>query len=85
MGTSLTPEEVARLLQRRKAQAPDLTPEELVEIDNAEAAAEELARNGRTDRRCLVCSGELVVERAGASYLVRCTKENRVIITSRGI
>ena len=85
MGTSLTTDEVARLLERRKAQSPSLTPDELAEIDNANAAAEELARHGRTDRRCLVCSGELVVEHVGASYLVRCTKENRVILTSRGI
>jgi hypothetical protein len=62
-----------------------LTPQELAEIENALAAAEQIERNGRTDLRCIVCAGELVVERVGASYLVRCTKEDRVIFTSRGI
>jgi hypothetical protein len=63
----------------------ELTPERLAEIENAERAAEELDRFGRTSRRCLVCSGELVVEDKGASYLVRCKSENRIITTSRGI
>jgi hypothetical protein len=62
-----------------------ITPEQLAEIENAESAAEELAQNGRTDLRCLVCSGELVVEHVGASYQVRCQRENRIITTSRGI
>lgn len=62
-----------------------LTPEKLAEIDNADRAAEELAYYGETEVRCLVCSGELVVETIGSSYLVRCKQENRVITTSRGI
>lgn len=62
-----------------------ITPEQLAEIENAERAAEELAQNGRTDLRCLVCFGELVVEYVGASYQVRCQRENRIITTSRGI
>jgi serine/threonine protein phosphatase PrpC len=62
-----------------------LTPEQRAEIANAESAAEELDRAGQTVRRCLVCGGELVVEEVGASYLVRCKKEGRVITTSRGI
>jgi hypothetical protein len=61
------------------------TPEVLAEVENAERAAEELARSGKTKIRCLTCGGELVVEEVGSSYLVRCTKENRVISTSRGI
>ena len=62
-----------------------LTPERLLEIENAERAAEELDKFGQTSRRCLVCSGELIVEDVGASYLVRCKNENRIITTSRGI
>jgi hypothetical protein len=81
----LTPEEVRQLLRKRAAQFPPLTPEELAEIDNAQVAAEELDRDGQTNRRCLVCSGPLVVEDVGASYLVRCGTENRIIVTSRGI
>jgi hypothetical protein len=61
------------------------TPERLTEIENAERAAEESDRLGRTNRRCLVCSGELIVEDKGASYLVRCKSENRIVTTSRGI
>jgi hemin uptake protein HemP len=63
----------------------DPTPEVLEEVDNAELAAEDIARDSRTTRRCLRCGGELVVERAGASYLVRCKQEGRVLLTSRGI
>jgi hypothetical protein len=63
----------------------ELTPEQIAEIDNADRAAEELAYYGRTEVRCLVCGGELVVEELGSSYLVRCKQENRVITTSRGI
>jgi len=62
-----------------------LALERLLEIENAERAAEELDRFGQTSRRCLGCAGELVVEDVGASYLVRCKNENRVITTSRGI
>jgi hypothetical protein len=62
-----------------------LSPERYAEIGNAESAAEELDRTGHTARRCLVCGGELIVEEVGASYLVRCKKEDRVITTSRGI
>lgn len=85
MGTRLTPEEVRQLLRNRAAKFPPLTPEEVAEIDNAQSAAEEIGRDGQTSRRCLVCSGPLVLERVGASYLVRCQTEDRVIVTSRGI
>jgi hypothetical protein len=47
----------------------DPTPEMLAEIDNAELAAEDLARDGRTSRKCPRCSGSLIIEQAGASYL----------------
>ena len=62
-----------------------LTPERLAEIENAHGAAAGIARHGRTDLRCLVCGGDLVVEDVGTSYMVHCTKENRVIATARGI
>jgi phosphoribosyl-dephospho-CoA transferase len=62
-----------------------VTRARLAEIDNADAAAEDLARHGRTDRRCLVCAGEFVVEECGAAYRVRCKNENRVILAARGI
>jgi hemin uptake protein HemP len=85
MGTRLTPEEVRQRQSKRDAQFSPLTPEEVAESDNAISAAEEIGRDGHTNRRCLACSGELIVEHVGASYLVRCAKENRVILTSRGI
>ena len=85
MGTKLTPEEVAESLRKSAARFPPLTPERVAEIENADRAAEEIERDGQTSRRCLVCSGPLVVEDIGASYVVRCEKENRVILTSRGI
>ena len=85
MGTRLTPEEVRQRQRNRDAQFPPLTPEEVAESDNAISAAEEIGRDGHTNRRCLVCSGELIVEHVGTSYLVRCTKENRVVVASRGI
>jgi len=64
-----------------------LTPEQLAEINNAEAAAEDLARDGHTSRRCLACGGELVVEErgGGSAYLVRCKSEDRVVTSGRGI
>ena len=65
--------------------APDTSPARLAEIDNAALAAEDLARDGRTDRVCLACGGQLVLERVGTSYRMRCTREDRVIYTSRGI
>ena len=65
--------------------ATDSTPEVFVEVDNAELAAEEIARDGHTARRCLRCGGELILEPIGASYLVRCKHENRVVFTSRGL
>jgi hypothetical protein len=85
MGTRLTPEEVRQLLRKRAAQFPPLTPEQTAEIENAQSAAEEIARDGHTNRRCLVCSGPLLLEEVGASYLVRCEMEKRIIVTSRGI
>jgi hypothetical protein len=85
MGTRLTPDEITQLLRKRAAQSPARSPAEVAETENALDAAEDIARRGRTDRRCLVCSGELIVEHIGASYLVRCQKENRAIVTSRGI
>lgn len=63
----------------------DPSHEVIAEVDNAELAAEELARNGRTSRKCLRCSGPLAVEYLGASYVVRCEHEGRVIFASRGL
>lgn len=63
----------------------DSTTETLAEVDNAELAAEELARDGHTARKCLRCGGSLALERVGASYLVRCQQEDRVLLTSRGL
>ena len=85
MGTRLTPDEVTQLLRKRATQSPARTADEVAETENALNAAEDIARTGRTDLRCLVCLGELIVEHTGASYLVRCQKENRVVLTSRGI
>lgn len=85
MGTKLTPAEMAERRRKRAAGFPPLTPERVAEIENARSAAEEIGRDGTTNRRCLVCSGPLVLEETGSSYLVRCEKENRVIVTARGI
>lgn len=63
----------------------DPTAEVLAEVDNAELAVEELARDGHTSRKCLRCGGHLSLERIGGSYQVRCGQEGRVILTSRGL
>lgn len=63
----------------------DSSIETLSEVNNAELAAEELTRDGHTARKCLRCGGPLVLERVGASYLVRCQPEDRVLLTSRGL
>lgn len=85
MGTKLTPDEIRERQRRRAARVPPPTPEEVAEIDNANAAAEEIGRDGHTTRRCLVCSGPLILEEVGTSYLVHCQNEKRVILTMRGI
>jgi len=85
MGTKLTPEEIRERQRKRDAQFPSLTPEEIAEIDNANAAAEEISHGGHTNRRCLVCSGPLILEEVGSSYLVHCQREKRVILAARGI
>jgi hypothetical protein len=84
METKLTSEE-AESLRKSAARFPPLTPERVAEIENADRAAEEIERDGQTSRRCLVCSGPLVVEDIATSYVVRCEKENRIVFTSRGI
>ena len=60
-------------------------PDEIAEAENADLAAEELALYGETSRRCLRCGSELLLERIGGSYLVRCKAENRVVLTARGL
>jgi hypothetical protein len=60
-------------------------PEMLAEVDNADEAAEDLARDGHTERRCLRCGGELLLERVRGGYTVRCAAENRVVLTARGL
>lgn len=65
--------------------AIDPSPEQIAEAENADLAAEELATYGETSRRCLQCDGELLLERVGGSYLVRCKVENRVVLTARGL
>jgi hypothetical protein len=62
-----------------------ISAERRAEIDNALEAAADLARDAKTERRCLTCGGELVVKEAGASYQVICVTEQRVLLTSRGI
>ena len=69
----------------RSKSSGEPTPERIAEIENAHLAARDFARDGGTARRCLVCGGELVVEEHGASYLVRCKQEDRVVSTARGI
>jgi hypothetical protein len=65
--------------------AIDPTPETLAEVDNADLAAEEIARDGRTTRRCLRCGGELILDRVRGGYTVRCKAEDRVVLTARGL
>jgi hypothetical protein len=65
--------------------AIDPSPEEIAEAENADLAAEDLAFNRETTRRCLRCNGELLLERMGGSYLIRCKNENRVVLTARGL
>jgi hypothetical protein len=69
----------------RSKSIPPPTPARVAEIENAHAAARDLATGGPTSRRCLVCGGELILEEHGTSYLVRCKSEDRVVATARGI
>ena len=65
--------------------AIDPTPETIAEADNADLAAEDLVRDGHTNRRCLRCGGELLLERVRGGYTVRCSAENRIVLTARGL
>jgi hypothetical protein len=59
--------------------------DEIAEAENAVLASEDLALYGATSRRCLRCDGELLLERIGGSYLVKCKAEDRVVLTARGL
>ena len=61
------------------------SPEEVAEIDNAVLAAEDFARDGHTNRRCLRCGGDLVMDEVGSSYAILCRQEGREIFASRGL
>ena len=52
---------------------------------NAVKAAEELARTGKTDRRCLRCGGRFLYEEYGAGSQLRCEGECGFKLTFRGI
>jgi hypothetical protein len=54
----------------KSTSGPKPTLARIAEVENAQRAAEDLARRGETDLRCLICGGELVVEEVGTSYLV---------------
>ncbi|MBZ5711963.1 hypothetical protein [Nannocystis pusilla] len=55
------------------------------EVDNADAAAEEMSLQGFTHRRCSRCNGELNVNDRGSGYTVSCETEKCLRLTFRGI
>ena len=59
-------------------------PIEEEQYQNAIKAAEELARSGKTDRRCLRCGGRFVYQEYGAGAELRC-EECDFKLTFRGI
>jgi len=60
-------------------------PREEELYQNAVKAAEELARTGKTDRRCLRCGGRFLYEEFGAGSKIRCEDECGLELTFRGI
>ncbi len=55
------------------------------EDDNAFKAISDVEEKGFTERKCLLCGGELIVTIVDNSSMVECKKENRVILRLRGI
>ena len=55
------------------------------EIDNANKAVIELRTLGYTNCVCLRCGSKLVINDVVSAYQVKCERENRVILTVRGL
>lgn len=51
----------------------------LVEAEN------DIAKYGKTEKKCPRCGNDIIVEEAGTSYSVRCKTENCIVATFRGI
>ena len=47
--------------------------------------AEEIGRFNKTDKTCLVCGGEFLLQCIGSSYVLQCETDNCLKLTSRGI
>lgn len=60
-------------------------PREEEQYQNAVKAAEELARTGKTERRCLRCGGRFLYQEFGAASEIRCEDECGFKLTFRGI
>jgi hypothetical protein len=54
------------------------------EVDNADAAVEELERLGATNRRCVRCGGRLIYEDRDPGFIIRC-ENGDFKISGRGI
>jgi hypothetical protein len=55
------------------------------ELGHLNAAIEDVIEKGSTQRRCLRCGGELVVELRASACVVWCRAEGAVIYTVRGL
>ncbi|WP_438447889.1 hypothetical protein [Gorillibacterium sp. sgz5001074] len=55
------------------------------ELENVNKATEELDKTGDTSRKCLRCNGKLIYIRNGNSYKVKCTTDNCLCLSFRGL
>jgi hypothetical protein len=55
------------------------------EIDHLNSAVEDVMEKGSTQRRCLRCGGELVVELLASGCVVWCRSEGTTLYTLRGL
>jgi len=55
------------------------------EANYAEDAIEEIRTQGKTDKRCVKCGKEFVLEDFGTGYIIKCKTEDCFKLTSKGI
>lgn len=60
----------------------NITDKEAVFLDSID---EELAKEGKTDKKCPRCGNDIILERLGSSYSIRCKNEDCIGLVYRGI